>query len=130
MELEISKRLQLASCTVSLCMLSSTTCKLNSPDAKARAPRPRLVPAELRARSRITPLPHRIEGTGLLPSRLPARERAPIHPDSAEWFDWLASLTSFRFVGLQGRFTAYRDSECGQRTRCWTAHRCIHGRHY
>lgn len=24
--------------------------------------------------------------------------------DSQAWFDWLASLTSFRFLGQQGRF--------------------------
>ena len=31
-------------------------------------------------------------------------------PDSAEWFEWLATISSFRFVGQQGRFTAYRDT--------------------
>ena len=44
--------------------------------------------------------------------------------------DRLASLTLFRFLGPHGRFTAYRDSEHGQRTRYWTASRCIHGREY
>jgi hypothetical protein len=29
-------------------------------------------------------------------------------PDSPEWFAWLASLASFRFIGKQGRLSAYR----------------------
>ena len=48
-------------------------------------------------------------------------------PDSAEWFDWLATLPSFRFVGQQGRFTAYRHSRS---SRSWRAHRVIHQRAY
>jgi hypothetical protein len=48
-------------------------------------------------------------------------------PDSAEWFEWLASISSFRFVGKQGRFTAYRHD---RRSRSWRAHRLIHQHHY
>ena len=44
--------------------------------------------------------------------------------DSLEWFDWLASLTSFRFIGPQGRFSAYREGQ----TRSWKAYRTFHGR--
>ncbi len=50
----------------------------------------------------------------------------PLVPDSTEWFDWLASISSFRFVGKQGRFTAYRHDH---RSRSWRAHRVIHQRH-
>ncbi len=57
-------------------------------------------------------------------------QQTMVAPESPEWFDWLASLTSFRFVGPHGRFTAYRDSERGQRTRSWKAHRYFHGRSY
>ena len=53
-----------------------------------------------------------------------------LEPDSPEWFDWLASLSSFRFVGQQGRFTAYRDSKHGRPTRSWRAYRCIHQQNY
>ena len=88
-----------------------------------------LLPAELRARSRVTPLiEYGAQGCYVLVC--PQEGTLPFAPESAEWFDWLASLTSFRFVGQQGRFTAYRDSERGQRTRCWRAHRHIHGRNY
>ena len=48
-------------------------------------------------------------------------------PDSAEWFEWLATLPSFRFVGKLGRFTAYRHSRS---SRSWRAHRVIHQRAY
>ena len=79
--------------------------------------------------SRVTPL---IEygAQGRYVVDLSAGGNPPVCPDSPEWFDWLASLASFRFVGPQGRFTACRDSDSGQRTRGWIAHRYIHGRHY
>jgi hypothetical protein len=57
----------------------------------------------------------------------PQEGELPLTPDSPEWFDWLASLSSFRFVGQQGRFTAYRHS---RPSRSWRAHRCIHQRTY
>jgi hypothetical protein len=88
-----------------------------------------LLPVELRARARVIP---RVEygAAGLYVLVCPREGVLSFLPDSTEWFDWLASLTSFRFLGPQGRFTAYRDSEHGQRTRYWTASRCIHGREY
>jgi hypothetical protein len=48
-------------------------------------------------------------------------------PDSAEWFEWRAPISSFRFVGKQGRFTAYRHDRL---SRSWRAHRVIHQHHY
>jgi|SRR5579875_19557 hypothetical protein len=39
----------------------------------------------------------------------PREGELPIVPDSPEWFAWLASLTSFRFVSKRGRFSARRD---------------------
>jgi hypothetical protein len=93
------------------------------------SPGRRLLPAELRARSRVIPL---IEygSQGCYVLVCPQEGDLPFAPDSAEWFDWLASLSSFRFIGPQGRFTAYRDSERGQYTRSWRAHRYFHGRNY
>ena len=43
----------------------------------------------------------------------------------ASWFDWLATLSSFRFVGPTGRFTAHRGYKQGQQTRFWSASRCV-----
>jgi hypothetical protein len=51
----------------------------------------------------------------------------PLTPDSAEWFAWLASISSFRFVGQQGRFTAYRHDRL---SRSWRAHRRVHQQDY
>ncbi len=45
-------------------------------------------------------------------------------PDSPEWFAWLSTLPSSRFVGQQGRFTAFRGYECSPHTPWW-AHRQI-----
>lgn len=47
-------------------------------------------------------------------------------PDSPQWFDWLATLSSFRFLGLQGRLSASRNKG---RTS-WMAYRRIHGQCY
>jgi hypothetical protein len=86
-------------------------------------------PAEQRARSRMPPLiEYSAQGTYVIVSS----QEGELHlgPDSTEWFDWLATLSSFRFVGKQGRFTAYRESDRRGPKRGWTAHRGIHGRRY
>jgi hypothetical protein len=94
----------------------------------APSPRPerRLLPAEVRARSRVTAL---IEygAQGQYVAVCPKLGVLSLVPDSPEWFDWLASLTAFRFVGPTGRFSACRASEKGQYTRCWAARRWFHG---
>ncbi len=94
----------------------------------APSPRPerRLLPAEVRARSRVTAL---IEygAQGQYVAVCPKLGVLSLVPDSPEWFDWLASLTSFRFLGPAGRFSACRASEKGQYTRCWAARRWVHG---
>ena len=46
-------------------------------------------------------------------------------PDSRAWFDWLATLSSFRFIGPVGRFTAHRGYKQGQQTLYWSASRCV-----
>ena len=89
-------------------------------------PERRLLPAEVRARSRVTAL---IEygAQGQYVAVCPRQGVLSLVPDSPQWFDWLASLTSFRFVGPAGRFSACRASEKGQYTRCWAARRFFHG---
>jgi hypothetical protein len=52
-----------------------------------------------------------------------------ITPDSPEWFAWLASLSSFRFVGQSGRFSARRGYN-HRPNRCWYAQRGIHQKNY
>jgi hypothetical protein len=52
-----------------------------------------------------------------------------ITPDSSEWFAWLASLSSFRFVGKCGRFSARRGFN-RRPNRSWYAQRAIHQKNY
>jgi hypothetical protein len=89
-------------------------------------PEHRLLPVEVRARSRVTAL---IEygAQGQYVAVCPRLGVLSLVPDSPQWFDWLASLTSFRFLGPAGRFSACRASEKGQYTRCWAARRWFHG---
>jgi hypothetical protein len=47
-------------------------------------------------------------------------------PDSPEWFAWLETLNSFRFVGQQGRLSTSRN----RGRPCWMAYRRIHGHCY
>ncbi len=86
----------------------------------------RLHPAELRAPSRVLPL---IEygAAGTYVVICPQEGELLLTPDSPAWFDWLATLSSFRFVGKQGRFTAYRK---GRLSRRWSAYRTIHQHDY
>ena len=93
------------------------------------SPVPRLLnPAEQRARSRMPPL---IEYSAQGDYVIVSSQEGELHmvPDSTEWFDWLATLSSFRFIGKQGsRFTAYRESDHRGPKRGWTAHRSLHNR--
>ena len=89
-------------------------------------PAPRLLPVEVRARSRVTAL---IEygAQGQYVAVCPRRGVLSLVPDSPAWFDWLATLSSLRFIGPAGRFSACRASEKGQYTRRWAARRHVHG---
>jgi hypothetical protein len=99
------------------------------PPTSSLPPGQRLLPAERRARVRVTALiEYGAQGSYVLVC--PREGILPFAPDSPEWFDWLATLTSFRFVGQQGRFHAHRDSKRGQRTRSWRAYRTIHQHAY
>ena len=52
-----------------------------------------------------------------------------LEPDSPQWFAWLATLSSFRFVGKQGRLTAHREVE-RLPGAAWRAHRQIRNHTY
>jgi hypothetical protein len=87
------------------------------------------LPVEQRARSRLPALiEYGAQGVYVIVSSLEGELQ--LAPDSAEWFAWLASISSFRFVGKQGRFTAYRDTKHGHPTRSWRAYRTIHQHNY
>jgi hypothetical protein len=59
----------------------------------------------------------------------PRRGLLALEPDTPAWFAWLATLSSFRFVGKQGRLTAHREVERLPRA-AWRAHRQIRNHTY
>ena len=59
----------------------------------------------------------------------PKQGLLPFEPDTPEWFAWLATLSSFRFVGRSGRLTAHREVERLPRA-AWRAHRSIRSHTY
>jgi len=80
------------------------------------------------ARARLIPLIERTaKGSYVLIS--PKEGELPITPDSSEWFAWLSSLSSFRFVGKCGRFSARRGYN-HRPNRSWYAQRAIHQKNY
>ena len=56
----------------------------------------------------------------------PTNGELALLPDTAEWFEWLATLSSFRFLGKLGRLSASRSSG----RPCWMVYRRIHGHCY
>jgi len=53
----------------------------------------------------------------------------PLEPDAPAWFAWLATISSFRFVGKLGRLTAHRELQSVSRA-VWRAHRKIRNHTY
>jgi len=95
----------------------------------APAPQPAAssAPTQPRARSRALPLiEYGADGRYLL--ICPTQGVLSLIPDSPAWFDWLASLTAFTFVGATGRFSTTRKVRQGQRVQAWSAYRSLHGR--
>lgn len=93
-------------------------------DAKRR-PECHPFPVKTRGGSRVLPLIG-YAATGTYVVICPTVGELPFSPDSPEWFAWLATLNSFRFVGQQGRLSTYRNKG----RSCWMAYRRIHGRRY
>jgi hypothetical protein len=88
-----------------------------------------LHPAELGPHARLIAL---IEygASGTYVAICPQEGELALAPDSPEWFAWLASLSSFRFVGKSGRFTASRGSKHHRPTRSWRAVRSLGNHNY
>ena len=100
-------------------------------DAAALASRPPgAVPSEVLAERALAPsralalIEYWAEGTYGIIS--PTEGVLALVPDSPAWFDWLATLSSFRFLGQQGRLSASRTKG---RTS-WMAYRRINGQNY
>ncbi len=75
--------------------------------------------------SRVLP-PVASTATGASVVICPTHGELPFSPDTPEWFEWLATLNSFRFLGQQGRLSTYRNPG----RSCWMAYRRIHGHRY
>jgi DNA-binding transcriptional MerR regulator len=86
-------------------------------------PRP-LHPVEQLARSRRPPLIE-YSAPGIYVIISSHEGEVHLQPNSRAWFDWLATLSSFRFIGPVGRFTAHRGYKQGQQTLYWSASRCV-----
>jgi hypothetical protein len=94
---------------------------------RAQLSRERRSPLSESARGRCHVLPLIAStATGAYVVICPTKGELPFPPASPEWFDWLATLNSFRFVGRQGRLSAYRNPG----RSCWMAYRRIHGHRY
>jgi DNA-binding transcriptional MerR regulator len=93
------------------------------PPCTLQGPQP-LHPAEHLARSRRPPL---IEycASGIYVIISSQEGEVHLEPNSRAWFDWLATLSSFRFIGPVGRVTAHRGYKQGQQTHFWSASRCV-----
>ena len=61
------------------------------------------------------------DGTYLVLS--PEHGELSIPPESRQWFAWLDSLSSFRFLGQRGRLSTYRK----RGKASWMAYRRLHG---
>lgn len=110
--------------------LVGVTVPLRPPPEAASSPQPPLASAP--SPVPLKPLPRhphppviplievRDDGSVLL--ICPQRGILPLVHDTPEWFEWLASLPSFRFQGPQGRFGAQRKTIGGLPTREWRAY--------
>jgi len=112
------------------------------PAAPAKPPRtarrpPKPAPPALRARSATSAL---AKPTHVLPRVeyvraghyvviCPKHGLLPLEPDTPAWFAWLATISSFRFVGKLGRLTAHRELQSISRA-VWRAHRKIRNHTY
>ncbi|BCL77958.1 hypothetical protein ccbrp13_36180 [Ktedonobacteria bacterium brp13] len=128
----LQRRLSVLEMRMSEAMLGSTPAALCTPkDEQAEPPLLAGIRASLSAKSatRSTPHPPLIACKTSGEYGILEGQQGELHfqPESLEWFAWLATQTSFRFVGRQGSFSVYRKS----RTSCgWTAYRTIHQHTY
>ena len=105
--------------------LGTTAGGNNEPSEDERAASWCLHPADQRARSRVSAVVE-YSSQGRYVLVCPHEGEQAFVPDSPQWFEWLATLPSFRFIGKAGRFSAYREYRGRGQTRCWTAFRYYH----
>jgi hypothetical protein len=86
----------------------------------------RMYPTKGRPRPILPLIEYTADGTYIV--ICPQQGERPLVPDSPEWFAWLETVSSLRFLGQQGRWSAYRDK--GRASSCWLAYRRINGHQY
>lgn len=97
------------------------------PDGGRNRGRHRPHPAESRRRPVLPLIEYGAAGSYVM--ICPQEGELALVPDSPEWFEWLASLSSFRFVGKLGRLSATREYDHGSK-RSWSAYRHVHQHTY
>lgn len=112
-------------------LLTSTAVSLlqpQTPSVPSQLDELKAIPDPREQRARLIPLIE-YSSSGSYVLICPKEGELHLTPDTPEWFAWLASLSSFRFVGKDGRLSARRGSS----PRChhsWYARRVIHQRDY
>jgi hypothetical protein len=86
----------------------------------------RVHPAKGRPRAILPLIEYTADGTYIV--ICPELGELALIPDSPAWFAWLETVSSLRFLGQQGRWSAYRDKR--RATHGWFAYRRMHGHQY
>ncbi len=105
---------------------------------RSRSSTPTPPPSRSRRAATVAPPPHkpihvipRVEwdGAGGYVVICPKKGRLTLEVNSPEWFDWLRTQSSFRFVGKEGTFSAHHEWRVPR--GAWRAHRHLrnHGYH-
>lgn len=109
----------------------SSRAQLSRPSIQVLPQQDALTQKEIERSQKRTPVIPLIEygaqGTYVILS--PQEGQLPFLPDSPDWFAWLSTVSSFRFVGQSGRFTASCVKRSPSKSR-WRAHRQIRNRSY
>jgi hypothetical protein len=87
---------------------------------------PRVHPAKGLPRAILPLIEYTADGTYIV--ICPELGELALTPDSPAWFAWVETISSLRFLGQQGRWSAYRDK--GRPSHCWFAYRRINGHQY
>ena len=87
---------------------------------------PHVHPAKGRPRAILPLIEYTADGTYIV--ICPHQGELALIPDSPAWFAWLDTVSSLRFLGQQGRWSAYRDKR--RTSSCWFAYRRINGHQY
>jgi DNA-binding transcriptional MerR regulator len=108
----------------SVSVLPSAHEQRSQPDKPLKTPRAH--PAKGRPRAILPLIEYTADGTYIV--ICPQQGELALIPDSPAWFAWLETVSSLRFLGQQGRWSAYRDKR--RTSCCWFAYRRVNGHQY